>query len=161
MADNSARFFANSDLLVNAMGRWPSFHDAKLKSVLRGGDFCRALLHVFQMTDKVDSKGYSVLTKHHLVTIEMSGIKECTLPENYDGDVLFGLSAESEGALVKVRPSMVQRGRIGLRPLCTELGDVARSSYLLAHSGVFVVSRMEIRLISTLGEISAFGRKQT
>ena len=102
MAESSAPLFANSDLLVNAMGRWPSFHDAKVKNVVREGDSCRAQLNVFEMTNKVDSNGYFVLTKHHLVTIQMSGIKECTLPENYGGDVLSSLSAEREGTLVRV-----------------------------------------------------------
>jgi hypothetical protein len=102
MAHSSASFFANSNRLVDAMGRWPSFHDAKVKSVVRSDNFCRALLHVFEMTDQVDSEGYFVLTKHHLVTLQMSDVKECTLPDNYDSDVLFGLTAESEGALVKV-----------------------------------------------------------
>jgi hypothetical protein len=102
MALSSASLFANSNRLVKAMGRWPSFHDAKVKSVQRSGDVCRAVLHVFEMTDKVDSKGYFVLTKHHLVTIQMSGVKECTVPANYGGDVLFSLAANAEGALVKV-----------------------------------------------------------
>ena len=43
-----------------------------------------------------------MLTKHHLVTILMSGIAECTLPTNYKTDCLFGLGAERLGDLIKV-----------------------------------------------------------
>jgi hypothetical protein len=74
--ETNAELLANSDLLVGVMGYWPSFHDANVKKVLREFDACRALIHVFEMTDEVDSKGYCVLTKHHLVAIQMSGIAE-------------------------------------------------------------------------------------
>ena len=72
------------------------------KDVRRSGDVCRASVHVFEMTNKIDSNGYYVLTKHHLVTIEMSGITESTLPTDYNSDVLFGLSAERIARQVKV-----------------------------------------------------------
>ena len=70
MTDSKAELFANSELLVNPMGYWPSFHDATVKEAFREGDVCRVLVHVFEMTDTVDSTGHLVLTKHHLVTIE-------------------------------------------------------------------------------------------
>lgn len=102
MADSKADLFANSELLVNPMGYWPSFHDANVKEAHRESDVCRVLIHVFEITDQVDSTGYLVLTKHHLVTIRMSGIEECSLPPNYRSDSLFGLEAERVGDLVKV-----------------------------------------------------------
>ena len=102
MVETNPELVANSDLLVNAMGHWPSFHDANVKEVRREGDACRASIHVFEMTDKVGSDGYLVLTKHHLVAIQMSGIAECTLPANYKSDCLFGLEVERVGDLVKV-----------------------------------------------------------
>jgi len=102
MVETSAELFANSASLVGAIGYWPSFHDANVKEVRREGDVCRVLVHVFETTDKIDSKGGIVLAKHHLVTIQMSGIVECTLPTNYQGDCLFGLGAERVGDSVKV-----------------------------------------------------------
>jgi hypothetical protein len=102
MADVEADLFENSDLLVSPMGYWPSFHDANVKEALREGDVCRVLIHVFEITDKVDPTGHLVLTKHHLVTIRMSGIEECSLPPNYRSDCLFGLEAGRVGDFIKV-----------------------------------------------------------
>ena len=102
MADSEADLFENSDLLVSPMGYWPSFHDANVKEALLEGDVCRVLVHVFEITDEVAPSGYLVLTKHHLVTIRMSRIAECTLPANYQSDCLFGLEAERLGDLIKV-----------------------------------------------------------
>jgi len=102
MTDSKAELFANSDLLLSPMGYWPSFHDANVKEALREGDVCQVFVHVFEITDKVDSTGYLVLTKHHLVTIRMSGIAECTLPPDYRSDCLFGLGAERVGDFIKV-----------------------------------------------------------
>ena len=102
MADFRAELFENSELLVSPMGYWPSFHDANVKDARREGDVCRVLVHVFEITDKVNSAGYLVLTKHHLVTIRISGIAECTLPPNYPGDCLFGLEAERVGDFIKI-----------------------------------------------------------
>jgi hypothetical protein len=100
--ERSADLFEHSELLVGPMGHWPSFHDATVKDARREGDVCRVLLHVFEITDTVDSAGYFVLTHHHLVTIRMSGIAECTLPPNYRSDCLFGLEAERVGDFIKV-----------------------------------------------------------
>jgi hypothetical protein len=102
MTDSEADLFDNSELLVSPMGYWPSFHDANVKEARREGDVCRVLVHVFEITDKVDPAGYLVLTKHHLVTIRMSGIAECTLPPSYRTDSLFGLEAERVGDFINV-----------------------------------------------------------
>jgi hypothetical protein len=87
---------------VAVMGYWPSFHDANVKEVVRQGESCRVVVHVFEMTAKVDSNGYFVLTKHHLVAIRMSGIAECTLPTNYKSYCLFGIDVERVDYGVKV-----------------------------------------------------------
>ena len=102
MSESHAELFGNSGILVDALGDWPSFHDADVKQALRDGDVCRVSLHVFEITDQVRADGHLVLTKHHLVEIEMSDIEECTLPETYKSDSLFGLEAERVGDSVKV-----------------------------------------------------------
>jgi hypothetical protein len=102
MDETSPNLFENGNRLVEAMGHWPSFHDANVKEAVREGDNCRVLVHMFETTKDVDSAGYLVLVKHHLVTIQMAGIAECTLPVSYVSDCLFGLETERVGEWVKV-----------------------------------------------------------
>jgi hypothetical protein len=102
VAENGTALFENGHALESAMGYWPSFHDAEVSDVVHEGDSCRALLHVFEITNDVGPDGFLVLTKHHLVTMQMSGIAECTLPAIYVSDTLFGLEAERIGSLVRI-----------------------------------------------------------
>jgi hypothetical protein len=99
---NAARLIEQSDLLVSAMGRWPSFHDAKVLGIERAKDSCLATIHVFEMTDEVDSKGYFILKRHHIVTLRMSGVGGNSLPENYQGDVLSSLRFSEQGRQIRV-----------------------------------------------------------
>lgn len=89
-----AHLIEGSEHLVAAMGYWPAFHDAKVRRVKRNGDTLTVVVHVFQMTSEVDARGHFVLTKHHLVTFELLGVIADTLPERFDGDILFELAAE-------------------------------------------------------------------
>jgi hypothetical protein len=102
------------------MGYWPSFHDADVLSASRDGDRCVAILHVFQMTNEVDERGYFVLTRHHRVHLEMTGVSECSLPVGYDSDTLFELLIEgSEGALTVAFNSVTdQNWRVTCREVC-------------------------------------------
>ena len=84
------------------MGRWPSFHDAKVVSLLRSADSCTATIHLFEMTDELDRDRYFVLKKHHLVSITMRGIRSNSLPLPYNGDVLSELAIHPAGNLIEV-----------------------------------------------------------
>lgn len=90
------------ELVVDALGYWPSFHDAHVLAAARKGDHCEVLLYVFHMTDQVDERGYFVLTKHHHVRLSMKGVSECSLPADYDGDILFELLFKNSRAAVTV-----------------------------------------------------------
>jgi hypothetical protein len=92
----------NNGLLVEAMGYWPSFHDAKVLSVSRLNNSCVATIHVFQMTSEVGSKGYFALGNHHLVEISMIGVHGDSLPRHYTGDVLSTLAVRRDGDLIRV-----------------------------------------------------------
>jgi hypothetical protein len=50
---------------------WPSFHDAEVLEISldRRGPTLEAKIHVFRMTEEIDSRGYFVLTHHTLVTL--------------------------------------------------------------------------------------------
>lgn len=102
MSESTRRFFGNSDLLVGAVGHWPSFHDARITQGFRRGDACVVSIQVFETTTQVGPNGTYVQTKQNLVTLTMSAITECTLPDSYGGDVLFDLTAERRGELIRV-----------------------------------------------------------
>ncbi len=91
-----------SELLVQAMGRWPSFHDANVLNIVRSDDSFLATIHVFDMTSEVDAAGYFVLRRHHLVTLAMTGVRASSLPEIYPGDVLLALTFSGKEAQVRV-----------------------------------------------------------
>ena len=92
-----------SERLVEAMGRWPSFHDANVLSLSRSEGSCTVVIHVFEMTNEIDKNRFFVLKKHHLVSIEMQGISSNSLAEPYKGDVLSDLFIGPSGDLVEVR----------------------------------------------------------
>lgn len=92
----------NRELLVEAMGAWPTFHDAHVLSASRDGERCEALLYVFRMTNQVDDRGYFVLTDHHRVSLAMIGVSECSLSANYESDILFELRIQGFGGNMTV-----------------------------------------------------------
>lgn len=96
------RLIGRSDLLVAAMGRWPSFHDAVVLDIERSSSVCRATIHVFEMTDEVDTSGYFVLRRHHLVTLRMTGVSSNTLPSAHPGDVLSSLEFSDDDGQIRV-----------------------------------------------------------
>ena len=91
-----------SELLVEAMGRWPSFHDAKVLGISRLQNSCVAIIHVFEMTREVDSQGYFILRNHHRVEMSMLGVQSDSLPRQYTSDVLSALAIRREGDLIRV-----------------------------------------------------------
>jgi hypothetical protein len=95
------QFVENGERLVQAMGYWPSFHDANVVDVIRGGDFFSVKIHVFAMTDKVDADGYYVLDKHHLVTFEFRKVQTNSLPSDYTSDCLDRLVFDRSGEMVQ------------------------------------------------------------
>ena len=63
------------------------------------------------MTNDVDARGYFVLTKHHRVRLVMNGVSECSLPERYEGDILFELLFErSDGSVTATFSSVTDQG---------------------------------------------------
>jgi hypothetical protein len=104
-------FVHNAMHLVEAMGHWPSFHDANVLSVESGADELRISIHVFAMTDRVDQAGYYVLEKHHLVTLKLQGVKRASFPEGYESDCLDHLIfARAQDAILVSFESHMDRG---------------------------------------------------
>ncbi|HWL53124.1 MAG TPA: Imm50 family immunity protein [Chthoniobacteraceae bacterium] len=86
------QFVKGSERLVEAMGGWPSFHDATVVDASCAADTFSVKLHVFAMTDKVDPAGYYILERHHLVSFRFLGVRTNTLPADYSRDCLFNLT---------------------------------------------------------------------
>lgn len=111
---------ANSQALIEAMGRWPSFHDAHLLEVVRTERGLQVAVHVFEMTNEVDAAGYFVLTKHHLIRLELLRVITCSVPADYHGDILDSITArgDAQGVVVAFE-SVIDPGR-DWRAVCGE-----------------------------------------
>lgn len=96
-------FVENGKSLFEAMGYWPSFHDAKVVDVSRDGDAFVVTAHLFAMTDHLDSAGFYGLEKHNLVVIAMRGVVSNSLPSDYSSDCLEGLSFHRADDLAQLR----------------------------------------------------------
>lgn len=87
-------YILNHKAVVNLYGRWPSFHDAQVLDydapALEGYSLAFTV-HTWQMTDKVDAKGYFVLEKHALVSFRFDAIFDVQMAAFDSGNILFGL----------------------------------------------------------------------
>ena len=87
MADIETKIIGGAKL-TNIFGRWPSFHDAEVLELnfWRGNvqpdegvyDFPVLMLkiHVWELTNKVDPKGYLVLRYHTLTTLKFYDVED-------------------------------------------------------------------------------------
>jgi len=69
----------NKEGLIDIFGRWPSFHDAEILSIYldrdgEGGPFLDAKIHIFEMTNQIDEKGFYVQKHHTLVTFRFARV---------------------------------------------------------------------------------------
>src|SRR5580692_10626257 len=81
--------------LYNWFGFWPSFHDAEVVTLHlnRKGPSYMAV-HTWEMTERVDSKGYYELAKHVVVQFVLEELLTLSL-EGFSGqNVIFGLSLD-------------------------------------------------------------------
>jgi hypothetical protein len=71
----------NHDALVRVLGYWPSFHDSPLFSLNYSADVgtLEMLLQVFEYTSQTDERGVFILDKHHVVSLNFSGVTEADI----------------------------------------------------------------------------------
>jgi len=94
-----------SEKLVSRFGYWPTFHDAEVVhfNLWRGnigsnpeGDWTEpellSKIHVWEMTNEVDDKGYLVHRHNTLVTLRFSGIDQFTMDGFNHQNAIMGLS---------------------------------------------------------------------
>lgn len=92
-------YLRNTEPVVAAFGSWPGFHDAPVL----GCDYDRAgrgkvvlTVHAWVRNPEVDDRGFSKLTRHHLVRFAFHGIADADLGRfNSMGNILFGLGFSS------------------------------------------------------------------
>ena len=87
----------NEYLLTDVFGGFPSFHDAEVVTISlkrHGRDSyaeLEAVVHVFEMTDKVDESGRYILQNHSLVKFRFSRIINLELADFNQQNVLAHL----------------------------------------------------------------------
>jgi len=95
----------NAHLLELIFGRWPSFHDAEIHSIVLTRDRTgapqnrprlEATIHVWEMTPEVDDKGFYVLKDHTMVTLAFDSITDLSLNGFNHQNVLWDLEIVQE-----------------------------------------------------------------
>jgi len=80
-------------------GYWPRFHDAEIVSLhLNRRGPSSLLIHTWEMTNKVDERGFYVLEKHVLVEFVLEDILELELGGFSNQNVVFGLDLKKKDA---------------------------------------------------------------
>lgn len=86
----------NAEFVERIFGRWPSFHDAEIHTILLtrdcdSGPQMDVSIHHWEITTEVDSRGYFVLRHHTLTTFRFSGVIDLHLAGFNQQNVLFDL----------------------------------------------------------------------
>ena len=80
MAEEVLRSIPGGQALIDWFGRVHRFHDADLFEIILASNGSSVLrMRTFQMTDKVDDKGYFILEKHAVVTITLDQVTHAAL----------------------------------------------------------------------------------
>jgi hypothetical protein len=81
--------------LYDWFGFWPSFHDPEVIKLHlnRRGPSCLAI-HTWEMTKRVDSKGYYELEKHVVVEFILEDVAALSLEGFSKQNVIFGLAID-------------------------------------------------------------------
>lgn len=111
--------------LIRVFGRWPSFHDAEVWSLVlertERGTSVSATIHTFEMTSEVDSRGYFRLKNHTRVQLRFDECQAIDFSGFNHQNALFGLviSEEDAGATFSVafEPSHGLSGRLKCRSI--------------------------------------------
>jgi Immunity protein 50 len=78
--------------VIQWFGRWPSFHDAEVVSVVLNREGLSEIrIHAFNMLGEVDERGYYRTTKHAIVSFVFKNIRIMKLVDFNDQNVISGL----------------------------------------------------------------------
>jgi hypothetical protein len=87
-------YIRNHEAVLAVVGCWSDFHDSPLLSLEYSSDHSRIdlVVHVFEMTSRVDSRGYLESKNHHLVDFRFSGVADVDLTRLTVPNTLFEMS---------------------------------------------------------------------
>jgi hypothetical protein len=96
----------NSAILFEHFGYWPNFHDAEvIKVTFEALPTWRAAvtftINTFEMTSKVNEKGYFDLTEKCQIEVQLTGIKQLDFNNFSHQNVLFEFCFEEQGSDIK------------------------------------------------------------
>ena len=92
-----------SEKLTSIFGRWPSFHDAEVVELhLWRGDsisershprfpVLTAKIHLWELTNEIDARGYYVLRNHTLATLRFHDVFDLEIKGFSNQNMIFGL----------------------------------------------------------------------
>ena len=80
--------------LYDWFGYWPDFHDAVVLKLDVGLGTSSLVLHTWNMTNRIDAKGFYELEKHVVVAITLAGVTAVTLSDLWANSILFDLSID-------------------------------------------------------------------
>jgi len=68
-----------SHLVSDVFGRWPSFHDAEVLRLRidhqgEAGPWLEADIYAYEMTSRIEDRGFYVLDKRHVITLRFDGL---------------------------------------------------------------------------------------
>ena len=86
-------------------GYWPNFHDAEILSLHLNRSGTSVLrVHTWEMTNKLDEKGYYVLEKHTIVEFDLETVHDLSLNGFSQQNVIFELGIEKIDSGFRVTP---------------------------------------------------------
>ena len=104
-------FIKSSDKIKDIFGYWPTFHDAEIHSLSLSGGVADPFetgcespmldirIHLWEMTNEVDEKGWIVLAEHTLAELRFRNVEKLELSNfNYHNcimEMIFGMEPEN------------------------------------------------------------------
>ena len=106
------RYIKGEEKLTALFGKWPSFHDAEVWSLIHErteeGFAVVAVVHAFEMTPEVDARGNYKLVKHTRVTLRFTDCEDVHFDGFQHQNVLFALAVSEEELRDAKRPFTVR-----------------------------------------------------
>jgi hypothetical protein len=115
---------AGAQELHDWFGYWPTFHDAEIVSLhLNRRSPSSMLIHTWEMTNKVDERGFYVMEKHAVVEFIFEDISELELGGFSHQNVIFGLNLDRKdaGFLLRLDPCYGLAGTIEAKKVSIRL----------------------------------------